>query len=126
MALEWVVPESEKRMSGMIYKDLEFSEPVALHGATLSTKQGIYAILVPDMSFYPWPYRVVFFGEADNVARQVTPKHARYNEWVGAAAGAALYVAVHNTGRMTAKKRQAAANELASEFCNEAVSCPAV
>jgi len=114
-------------MSGMIYKDREFSEPVALEGSTLSTKQGIYAILVPDMSFYPWPYRVVFFGEADNVAKQVTPKHAQYNEWVGAAAGAELFVSVHNTGRMTAKKRQAAVDELVSAFepcCN--MSCSAV
>jgi hypothetical protein len=116
-------------MSGMIFKDREFSEPVVLQGSTLSTKQGIYAILVPDMSFFPWPYRVLFFGEADNIAKHVTPKHAQYNEWVGAAAGAELYVAVHNTGRMTAKKRQAAENELVSEFepcCNQLMSCSAV
>ena len=113
-------------MSGMIYKDREFSEPVALQGATLSTKQGIYAILVPDMSFYPWPYRVVFFGEADNVAKAVTPKHTQYNKWVGEAAGADLFIAVHSTGRMTAKKRQAAADELVSACCNEAMSCSAV
>ena len=120
------MPESEKQMSGMIYQDLEFSEPVALQGSALSTKQGLYAILVPDMSFFPWPYRVIFFGEADSVAKHVTPKHAQYNEWVGEAAGAELFVAVHNTGRMTAKKRQAAANELISACCNEAMSCSAV
>jgi hypothetical protein len=106
-------------MSGIIYKERLFSEPVEFGEAPLSRTQGIFAILVRDAGWWPQQYRVIYFGETDNLVKNVTSQHERYHYWLREAAGAPLYVAVHTTARMKAQKRKEAEYELIRE-CNPA------
>jgi hypothetical protein len=109
-------------MSGLLYQDRLFTEPVDFGGELPARAQGLYAILVADYSWWPRPYRVLYFGESDNLAKSVNSKHEKYNEWLREASGAPLLVAIHTTPRQKAQKRKDAASELISALqppCNQ-------
>jgi hypothetical protein len=87
---------------GIRFADSHFSEPTVFSSAGLPSLPGIYAILVWDFLGKPRPFRVLYFGKAEDLHARVTPSHEKYNGWWQAARGAgALYVAYHlmpNTG----------------------------
>jgi len=109
-------------MSGILYKDRNFTDPIEFGGALPARAQGIYAILVADNAWWPQPFRVLYFGESDNLAKCVTEKNEMYPQWLLQAAGAPLLVSIHTTPRMKAQKRKEIESELVGEFqpvCNQ-------
>lgn len=107
--------------TGIRFKDRSFTEPVRFDRAILIGVQGIYAILVPDNTAKPRPYRVIYFGESTNIATRATSSHEKYNDWVREAAGAQLYVSYDITIGMTDEQRKAAENDLICHYnpvCN--------
>ena len=115
------MPEREKEMSGIIFKDRIFSEPMELGVALPARTQGVYAVLLPDNSWWPQQFRVIYFGETGDLAKNITSKHEKYQDWLQEAAGSTLYVAFHATPRMKQEKRKEAGSELVREFhpvCN--------
>jgi hypothetical protein len=81
---------------GIKFQETYFSEPKPMGSTWLPTHAGIYAVLVFDFKEKPRPYRVLYFGKAENLAARVTTSHEKYSEWCRAGGGAArLYVASH-------------------------------
>ena len=81
---------------------VRFSEPVQLpaHRYDLAFPPipgpGLYAVLVPDNAASPRPFRVLYFGESEELDERVSSSHERYDDWCNAAKGAAnVYVAYH-------------------------------
>jgi hypothetical protein len=54
----------------------------------LAPDPGIYAIVVGDNSASPRPFRVLYFGESENITERVTTAHEHYEDWCQAGGGA--------------------------------------
>ena len=80
--------------AGIAFSNRAFTEPAPFSLALAPVSSGIYAILVPDDSCQPRPFRAIYFGESGNFLQRVTDDHERFNDWAAEACGAAnLYVA---------------------------------
>jgi hypothetical protein len=73
---------------------VRFSEPVRFrrspfYGESLSPLPGagLYAVLVADGSASPRPFRVLYFGESENIDRRASSSHERYGDWCATAGG---------------------------------------
>jgi hypothetical protein len=51
--------------------------------------------MVRDAAWRPQPYRLIYIGEAGNLAERVVRSHEKYESWRHAAGGAQLFVAFH-------------------------------
>ena len=51
--------------------------------------------MVDDATWGPLPYRLICVGKARSLAERVCRSHEKYESWVHAASGAALFVAFH-------------------------------
>lgn len=72
--------------TGIKFGDYLFSEPSILPSSAgladiLSSQSGLYAILVQDSGCSPRPFRVIYFGESDNVNTRATESHENYTAW---------------------------------------------
>jgi hypothetical protein len=92
-------PAKQATPGGIVFGNISFTEPSRFsfflppfsHG-------GLYAILVPDTTAKPRPFRVIYFGESGELAKRVCPSHEKYPDWVREAGGAhALFVSLHTT-----------------------------
>jgi len=82
--------------TGIKFQDAYFSEPKALFSEWLPMQPGLYAVLVLDFSCKPRPYRPIYFGKAEDLAKRVTSSHEKYSEWSGACKSlTGLYLAYH-------------------------------
>ena len=89
-------PNSLFRPRGIRFQDKNFTEPTAFASAWLPSSPGIYAILVYDASCKPRPYRVIYFGQARDLAARAVSSHEKYAAWSRTAGGTGkLYVSYH-------------------------------
>jgi hypothetical protein len=83
-----------KREERIKFWDFSFRGPFLFFEAPKFNWPGLYAICVYDSTWKPLPYRVIYFGEAGNLAERVRASHEKFQEWKIAAGGAfRLYVA---------------------------------
>jgi hypothetical protein len=112
-----IVPP-EPKPSGIMFSNRRFTEPTLHRSAIRLGWPGIYAILVYDVRCSPRPYRVVYFGEAQDLHARVTTSHEKYVAWCSAAGGSAnVYVAFHWMLSSTEEQRVAEEARLIREYC---------
>src|SRR5579864_4936467 len=82
--------------NGIVFDSLRFTEPVTFGSVFAPSGGGLYAVLTPDETARPRPYRVIYFGQAANFQQRVSPHHERYRDWVREARSVtSLYVSFH-------------------------------
>jgi hypothetical protein len=117
----WVHLYGQPR-AGIRFNNSIFTEPVPFSLALPPVSSGIYAILAPDASCRPRPFRVVYFGESDDFAQCVTSEHERFNEWATEAGGVAnLYTAFCPTPLLKGEQRRWVEYDLVARYrpvCN--------
>jgi hypothetical protein len=108
--------------AGIRFNNRVFTEPVPFSLALPPVSSGIYAILVPDTSCRPRPFRVIYFGESCNFSQRVTEDHERFNNWLAEAGGSAgLYLAFCPTPLLKAQQRRWVEHDLIARYhppCN--------
>ena len=108
--------------AGITFHNRPFTEPALFHLAPPPISSGIYAILMPDPSCQPRPYRVIYFGESNDFSARVTQEHERYDDWVTEAGGVAnLYVAFCSTPYLREEQRRWVESDLIAGYrpaCN--------
>lgn len=113
---------NEPRRAGIRFSNRIFTEPAPFSLALAPVSSGIYAILAPDASCRPRPFRVIYFGESGNFSQRVTEQHDRLNDWRGEAGGAAnLYVAFCPTPLLKHQQRRWVEHDLVARYrpaCN--------
>jgi hypothetical protein len=82
---------------GISFCDVLFSEPVRLDFALRAKASGIYAILVPDSTSSPRPYRAIYFGQVEDFSTRLSgTTHEKYSSWCREAGNwSNLYVSFH-------------------------------
>ena len=117
-------------VAGIVYGNRSFSEPQRFPSLSTPVASGIYAILVPDSSYRPRPFRVIYFGESNNLFTRVCTSHEKYADWqreagVNSLYGTSdLYVAFHPTNDLTDQRLRDAECELINQYlppCNDRV-----
>lgn len=107
---------------GITFHNRAFTEPAPFLLSPPPIASGIYAILKPDPSCAPRPYRVIYFGESRNFSERVTENHERFNDWVGEAGDAAnIYIAFCPTPFLREEQRRWAESDLIARYrpvCN--------
>lgn len=107
---------------GIRFNDSIFTEPAPFSLALPPVSSGIYAMLAPDASCMPRPFRVIYFGESSNFSQRVTEHHERFNDWAAEAAGAAnIYVAFCPTPLLKGEQRRWVEYDLIARYrpaCN--------
>ncbi len=110
------------------FGDRFFSHPEPVGGAGLSEMigfPGLYSIVVSDVSWRPFPYRPLYFGESENLRSRATTSHENYLCWTRAGGTASLYRAFHYMTGSTRTQRQAAESQLIAFYntpCNQRLS----
>src|SRR5215469_10602088 len=74
--------------------DLHFTDASPFPGR-LGNEPGIYAVLVPDENCQPAPFRILYFGQAADLATSLTMDNPRYKEWQRKARNRPLLVSIH-------------------------------
>jgi hypothetical protein len=110
--------------TGIRFQDAYFSEPKPLFSEWLPMQPGLYAVLVFDFSCEPRPYRPIYFGKAEDLAKRVTSSHEKYSEWSRACKSVTgLYLAYHAMPNSSDLERGALERNLIRAFtpqCNDA------
>jgi hypothetical protein len=118
-------------MNGINFGGYGFSEPTVLPPTptlfdTLIGQPGLYAILVFDPSCTPRPYRVLYFGESENIQTRATGTHEKLSHWrTHAGPMAEIYRSLCPLSSATKLERQQAESTLITEYtppCNERLS----
>ncbi|MGA8184505.1 MAG: hypothetical protein WB819_12775 [Terriglobia bacterium] len=108
--------------AGIAFSNRAFTEPAPFSLAMPPVSSGIYAILAPDDSCRPRPFRTIYFGESGNFSQHVTGHHERFNDWRAEAGGAAnLYVAFCPTPLLKEEQRRWVEYDLIARYrpaCN--------
>lgn len=116
--------------TGIAFHNRFFTEPALFHMVLPPIASGIYAILVPDSSSSPRPFRAIYFGESRNLNDRVTGEHERYGDWVTEAGNLSnLYVAFCLTPPLRGEQRRWVENDLIARYrpaCNLKGSHPQV
>lgn len=106
-----------------------FSEPSSSvnAGSLFGIAQpGVYAILVYDPSCRPRPYRVLYFGESQDIYSRATTSHEKYDDWRREAGpGVTLYRAFHFMSGSSQAQRQVVETNLIETYnppCNQKLS----
>jgi hypothetical protein len=89
------------------YGGIQFNDPVRVTEWLPPFRAGLYAILVPDQSASPKPFRAIYFGESSNLSeRGFLRSHIRYNSWIREAySNNNLYISVHYMPDSTQQQR---------------------
>jgi hypothetical protein len=108
--------------AGIRFNNRVFTEPVPFSLALPPVSSGIYAILVPDASCRPRPFRVIYFGESRNFSQRVTGSHELFSDWTAQAdEGTNLYVAFCPTPLLKELTRRWVESDLIARYspaCN--------
>ena len=100
---------SPTQPSGIVFANFRFTEPRPFSLRFPPPGGGIYAILVPDNTAKPRPFRVIYFGQASELHDRVRSNHEHYSEWLKHAGGPlGLYVSFYP---MTGGERARVATE---------------
>ena len=93
----------------LTYKPSFGGGPIPLSTRYVPSVGGLYAIMVYDATFGPLPYRLIYMGEAQNLAERLCGSHEKYESWIRAAGGSQLYVGFHfieqESARQTTERR---------------------
>ena len=80
---------------GIRFGNYVFSDPVPMGRFSFWPRTaGLYSVLMPDLSWGPWPFQPLFFGEF-GVQRETLMSQAQQASCLKVAAGRSLYVAVY-------------------------------
>lgn len=106
------------------YGGYVFDAPAPLAAWSAPGKAGVYAILVPDQTYRPMPFRVIYFGESGDMSERGFLKgHRKYSCWIREAGSEeSLYIAVYPMPKSTPEQRRAVESKLISEVgpvCNQ-------
>jgi hypothetical protein len=108
--------------AGIRFDNFAFTEPAPLALAVPPAASGIYAVLAPDATCRPRPFRATYFGESGNFLQRVTEKHERYEDWIKEAGGVDnIYVAFCPTPLLKEEQRRWIENDLIARYrpiCN--------
>ena len=116
-------------MTGINFGGYGFTEPMPLplKETGWASQPGLYAILVPDPTCRPRPYRPVYFGESDNINHRATPTHESHSSWrLKAGSFTPLYRALCPLWGLTKTQRQQAESLLIATYNppgNDRLSC---
>jgi hypothetical protein len=76
---------SAPAVGGIKFGEWLFSEPEVLPAspglAGFLNHEGVYAILTDDASCRPRPFRVLYFGETENLWARATSEHENFPAW---------------------------------------------
>jgi len=105
------------------YSSYHFTDPVSAASWDPPYRSGIYAILTPDSSIKPKPYRVLYFGESENMSdRGFWKGHHRYRCFISEAASESnLNIAVYLMPNSTSEERRKIEQKLVNDYdppCN--------
>lgn len=101
--------DCKRRLLAVIYfANYQFSDPECLLNWTTSEKSGIYAILVQDPTSRSKPYKVIYFGESEDMSeRGFFKSHYRYDRWIREAGKETeIYISVFPMPGSTPQLRQ--------------------
>lgn len=105
------------------YGGVEFSQPIPLSSWEPPFKGGLYAIVVPDQTSKPKPFRVVYFGQSSNMSERGFSSHYKGNFWLRQAGSEAnLYIATYLMPNSSERDRVALEDRLVGEYrpaCND-------
>ncbi len=107
----------------MNYGGNVFDEPTKVESWSTLHRAGLYAILIPDSRVSPKPFRVIYFGETDNLSkRDFVKTHQAYRNWISTAGSPNdLYIAVCPKPNSTAEQRMLFETQLIAKYdpiCN--------
>lgn len=111
-----IVPP-EPKTTGITFGARRFTEPTLHRSAIRLAWPGLYAILVYDFRCWPRPYRVIYFGQAEDLHARVTDTHEKYGAWCNAASGSSIYVAFRWMLSSTEEQRVAEEARLIRDYC---------
>jgi hypothetical protein len=105
------------------FNDYDFTEPIEINHWTPPHAAGLYAILIPDGTGSPRPFKVIYFGELEDLAEsEFFRSHQRYRCWMQwAKSEDDLYIAVYLMPSSSAGERLHAESTLISAYqpaCN--------
>ena len=80
--IDLILRTSQGGPSGIVIGNTRFSEPTQFSSILQPLGGGLYAILVPDSTAKPRPFRVVYFGQAGKLNDRVTRGHEKYQDWL--------------------------------------------
>ena len=101
-----------------------FSEPIKLENWTPPFHAGLYAILIPNTSAKPRPFRVIYFGESKNMPDWgFFNAHHKYFCWIREAGRLKnkLYISVYPMPKSSKTGRQIIESNLIEKYkpvCN--------
>lgn len=106
------------------YGSYVFDEPVLFALWSPPNRTGLYAILIPDKSFRPKPFRVIYFGESGNLSeRGFFKSHNKYSCWIREAGSEEnLYIAIYLMPDSTPSQRKFIEKLLITQYkpvCNQ-------
>src|SRR5262245_9712807 len=88
-------PSLIEKTVGIRFGNYVFSNPVPMgRFSFLPRSAGLYVVLMPDLSWGPWPFQPLFFGEF-GVQREALMSQVQQAYCLKVAAGRTLYVAVY-------------------------------
>ncbi len=100
-----------------------FSSPVPLCAWTPVQCAALYAILASSQEDMPFPFKVIYFGEAESLGADFFVSHPRYGNWVRQAGSEMdLYVSTYMCAGMSLQYREFVTSMLIRQYqpaCNE-------
>jgi hypothetical protein len=118
-------------MNGINFGGYSFSEPTFLPSTPSAVdiflgQSGLYAILIYDQSCTPRPFRVLYFGESENIQTRATGIHENFSHWKTlAGCRSQIYRSMCPLSSATKLERQQIESALIAEYappCNERLS----
>ncbi len=118
-------------MNGINFGGYSFSEPAILPPTPTAVdiflgQSGLYAILVYDPSYTPRPFRVLYFGESENIQTRATGTHENLSRWrTQAGPVTQIYRSLCPLSSATKLERQQVESALIANYtppCNERLS----
>ena len=105
------------------FSSYAFNEPMPVTLWTPPYRAGLYAILVPDITVSPRPFRVIYFGESGNLSERSFFKahHKYFSQLQQAGVESNLYVAVYLMPVSTQEQRRTVESQLIADYrpiCN--------
>jgi hypothetical protein len=91
---------------GIYFLSWQFTEPRLLGTGLIAPTQGIYVIMLSDISWQPRQFRPIYIGESENLNKRVCDLHEKYTDWRREAGGLGLFMAYRVTMGMTAQQRK--------------------
>ncbi len=106
----------------IVIKGLMFSLPVCFLDFKGHSDAGVYAVIAYDEKFGPYPYKVIYYGEASRFPRSdFLTSHPKYQSWTGEADPRDLFIAIYAMPKSSKKQRRTVLADLLSSYkptCN--------